>query len=81
VIVDDPTIICEFSPGQVDHVIRSTFNQKKRVRILEFRDNGRKDGLVYREEIEGKKVIERFKGRSDRLFLYLYFIYVLNLII
>jgi hypothetical protein len=66
VIIKDSTIICEFAPGQVDHVVRSTFDQSKLVRILEFRENGRKDGLVYREEIAGQKVIERYNGRQDR---------------
>ncbi|KAK2964942.1 putative dynein regulatory complex subunit 7 [Blattamonas nauphoetae] len=57
--------IREFSPGQPDHVVRYIADEN--VKVLEFRENGRRDGLIKREEIRGKKVIETFEGRQDWL--------------
>ncbi|KAA6378770.1 MAG: hypothetical protein EZS28_025705 [Streblomastix strix] len=59
-------VVCEFAPGQVNHVTKCIAEEGK-MRLLEFRDNGRRDGLIYREEQLGHKVVEKFKGRSDRM--------------
>ena len=37
-------------------------------RVMTFHGPARLDGLVSREELVGRKLVERFEGRDDRLY-------------
>jgi hypothetical protein len=55
-----------FLPGSL-FAVKSLHTVRGERRTINFYSAARLDGLVCREEIVGKKLIERFSGRDDRL--------------
>jgi hypothetical protein len=55
-----------YHPGRTSG-LQSFVQVGRRQRVFDFYEHSRVDGLVQREEIVGRKVIERFKHRDDKL--------------
>lgn len=55
-----------YAPGKISG-LKDLIEEDDKRRISTFYPHARVDGLAYREEIFGKKIIELFEGRDDRL--------------
>lgn len=66
VLPKDDTTIEFFNPGS-SFGLKDILTVRNRHRIMNFYPNARLDGLLRREEYQGKKIIETFSGRDDNL--------------